>query len=87
MGVINYLRTIIVMLRIFWFSIILFDFKAKVWYTHFIQIGDIRIINGNTLDEQIAADKGCIKILWYIERLDMQAQNKKFHRNMNRSRN
>jgi hypothetical protein len=49
----------------------------SVWENIIVQIGGIMIAEGNTLDEQIAADEERAKLLRRIERLERQARSEK----------
>ena len=48
-----------------------------VWENIIVQIGGITVAQGNTLDEQIAADEQRMKIQKEIDRLTKQAKNEK----------
>lgn len=48
-----------------------------VWENIVIQIGGIQVTQGNTLDEQIAADERKAKLLSEINRLDKRARSEK----------
>jgi uncharacterized protein YggE len=49
----------------------------SVWDNIIVQIGGITVAEGNTLDEQIAADEERAKLLRRIEKLEQQARSEK----------
>jgi hypothetical protein len=49
----------------------------KVWENIIVQIGDVTITDGNTLDEQIIADEQRAKMLRRVEQLEKQARAEK----------
>ncbi len=49
----------------------------KVWENIIIQVGSVKVEQGNTLDEQIAIDEERAKIRRQIDKLERQARNEK----------
>ena len=49
----------------------------KVWENIIVQIGDVTIEQGNTLEQQIVSDDKKQKLLKEIERLEKMARNEK----------
>ncbi|GHV14260.1 hypothetical protein FACS1894219_10130 [Clostridia bacterium] len=49
----------------------------SVWENIIVQIGDVEITEGNTLDDQLAADEERAKLLRRIEQLEKQARSEK----------
>jgi hypothetical protein len=66
-----------------WKSLVEWEIKLtglnldRVWENIIVQIGGVEIAEGNTLDEQLAADDERAKLLRRIEQLEKQARNEK----------